>query len=311
MRRALALATTPGRADRPQPAGRLRAPRRRRPHRGRGLAPRGRLAARRGRRPAPGRCGRPWRRPPSSPSSRATTPGAPVRARGRWSRPAYAAWSTPSATPTRSPPGERPPCAPRAWRSRAGCSRTRPAAVNREWTFAMDHGRPFVTWKFATTLDGRSAAADGTSRWVSSRAARVDTHRLRALCDTMLVGTNTVAVDDPLLTVRDDRGPAARRVQPLRAVMGLRDLPADRRVFDDAARDRPPAHPRPARGARRAVRARPPARLPRGRAHAGRGLLGGRARRRGRHLRRADAARRRPSRPSPTWASAPSPTRPT
>jgi diaminohydroxyphosphoribosylaminopyrimidine deaminase/5-amino-6-(5-phosphoribosylamino)uracil reductase len=102
----------------------------------------------------------------------------------------------------------------------------------------MDRGRPFVTWKFAITLDGRSAAADGTSRWVSSRAARVDTHRLRALCDTMLVGANTVAVDDPRLTVRDlrDGGDRPLEVQPLRAVMGLRDLPADRRVFDDAAR---------------------------------------------------------------------------
>ena len=110
--------------------------------------------------------------------------------------------------------------------------------INRQWTFAMDRGRPFVTWKFATTLDGRSAAADGTSRWVSSRAARVDTHRLRALCDTMLVGANTVAVDDPRLTVRDlrDGGDRPLEVQPLRAVMGLRDLPADRRVFDDAAR---------------------------------------------------------------------------
>jgi diaminohydroxyphosphoribosylaminopyrimidine deaminase/5-amino-6-(5-phosphoribosylamino)uracil reductase len=107
--------------------------------------------------------------------------------------------------------------------------------VNREWTFAMDHGRPFVTWKFATTLDGRSAAADGTSRWVSSRAARVDTHRLRSLCDTMLVGTGTIAVDDPLLTVRDANDNALD-VQPLRAVMGLRDLPADRRVFDASAR---------------------------------------------------------------------------
>ena len=77
-------------------------------------------------------------------------------------------------------------------------------AVNRAWTFAIEHGRPFVTWKFATTLDGRSAAADGTSRWVSSRAARLDTHRLRGLCDTMLVGTHTVEVDDPELTVRDE-----------------------------------------------------------------------------------------------------------
>jgi diaminohydroxyphosphoribosylaminopyrimidine deaminase/5-amino-6-(5-phosphoribosylamino)uracil reductase len=107
-------------------------------------------------------------------------------------------------------------------------------ALNRVWTFAVEHGRPFVTWKFATTLDGRSAAADGTSRWISSPAARLDTHRLRALCDTMLVGTNTVAVDDPHLTVRDHEG-IPLPGQPLRAVMGERDLDARRRIFDDAA----------------------------------------------------------------------------
>jgi diaminohydroxyphosphoribosylaminopyrimidine deaminase/5-amino-6-(5-phosphoribosylamino)uracil reductase len=107
-------------------------------------------------------------------------------------------------------------------------------ALNRVWTFAVDHARPFVTWKFATTLDGRSAAADGTSRWVSSRAARLDAHRLRALCDVMLVGTNTVAVDDPQLTVRDaDDRPLQR--QPLRVVMGERDLDPGRRVLDGQA----------------------------------------------------------------------------
>lgn len=103
--------------------------------------------------------------------------------------------------------------------------------LNAIWTFAVTHGRPFVTWKFATTLDGRSAAADGTSRWVSSRAARLDTHRLRARCDTMLVGTNTVEIDDPLLTVRDEHDRPLPR-QPLRAVMGERDLAPDRRLFN-------------------------------------------------------------------------------
>jgi len=107
-------------------------------------------------------------------------------------------------------------------------------AVNRVWSRATELQRPFVTWKFATTLDGRSAAADGTSRWVSGRAARLDTHRLRALCDVMLVGTNTVAVDDPALTVRD-AGDRPVAVQPLRVVMGERDLPADRRLFDGEA----------------------------------------------------------------------------
>jgi diaminohydroxyphosphoribosylaminopyrimidine deaminase/5-amino-6-(5-phosphoribosylamino)uracil reductase len=106
--------------------------------------------------------------------------------------------------------------------------------LNRAWTFALEHDRPFVTWKFATTLDGRSAAADGTSRWVSSRAARLDSHRLRAQCDVMMVGTGTVEVDDPELTVRDEVD-GLLPYQPLRAVMGLRDLPGDKRVFNDRA----------------------------------------------------------------------------
>jgi len=106
--------------------------------------------------------------------------------------------------------------------------------VNRAWTFAIERRRPFVTWKLATTLDGRSAAADGTSRWVSSTASRRDTHRLRGLCDVMLVGSNTVTVDDPELTVRDELDQPVG-VQPLRAVMGLRDLAPAKRIFNDRA----------------------------------------------------------------------------
>lgn len=113
---------------------------------------------------------------------------------------------------------------------RGGLRGRRAATLNRIWSFAVTHGRPFVTWKFATTLDGRVAAADGSSRWVSSAAARADTHRLRAECDTILVGTNTVDVDDPALTVRDaDDRPLPH--QPLRAVMGLRELSPDRQVL--------------------------------------------------------------------------------
>ncbi|MCW2807367.1 MAG: ribD [Marmoricola sp.] len=106
--------------------------------------------------------------------------------------------------------------------------------LNRAWTFALEHHRPFVTWKFAATLDGRSAAADGTSRWITSRAARVDSHRLRAQCDVMLVGTGTVEADDPELTVRDEYDGLLAH-QPLRAVMGVRALRRDRRVFNDSA----------------------------------------------------------------------------
>ncbi|GAB2769603.1 bifunctional diaminohydroxyphosphoribosylaminopyrimidine deaminase/5-amino-6-(5-phosphoribosylamino)uracil reductase RibD [Nocardioides salsibiostraticola] len=106
--------------------------------------------------------------------------------------------------------------------------------LNRIWTFAVEHQRPFVTWKFATTLDGRSAAADGTSRWVSNTAARKDTHRLRALADVILVGTNTVVVDDPRLTVRDDQDQPLPD-QPLRVVMGKRDVDPDAHIFTDGA----------------------------------------------------------------------------
>ncbi len=106
--------------------------------------------------------------------------------------------------------------------------------LNLAWTFSVEHGRPFVTWKLATTLDGRSAAADGTSRWITSAAARRDAHRLRAECDVILVGTGTVETDDPQLTARDEYD-EPRSHQPLRAVMGLRDLAPNSRILDDAA----------------------------------------------------------------------------
>jgi diaminohydroxyphosphoribosylaminopyrimidine deaminase/5-amino-6-(5-phosphoribosylamino)uracil reductase len=109
-------------------------------------------------------------------------------------------------------------------------------ALNRAWTFAMEHDRPYVTWKVAGTLDGRSAAADGSSRWITGEPARRDVHRLRAQCDAILVGTATVERDDPQLTVRDEVGdPVAPELQPLRVVMGTRDLADGRRVFDDLA----------------------------------------------------------------------------
>ncbi|MGO4257509.1 bifunctional diaminohydroxyphosphoribosylaminopyrimidine deaminase/5-amino-6-(5-phosphoribosylamino)uracil reductase RibD [Marmoricola sp. RAF53] len=108
--------------------------------------------------------------------------------------------------------------------------------LNRAWTFAHEHGRPFVTWKFATTLDGRSGAADGSSRWITGEAARRDVHRLRASCDAILVGTGTVLRDDPELTVRDALDqPLPPELQPLRVIMGTRDVPADGRTSNGAA----------------------------------------------------------------------------
>ena len=106
--------------------------------------------------------------------------------------------------------------------------------LNRAWTFAIEHGRPFVTWKFAASLDGRSSAADGTSRWITSEQARADVHRLRAEADAILVGTGTALADDPQLTVRHNSD-VLREQQPLRVVMGLRDLPSTLRVLDTRA----------------------------------------------------------------------------
>jgi len=107
-------------------------------------------------------------------------------------------------------------------------------ALNRAWLHGVATGRPLVTWKFAGSLDGRSAAADGSSQWITSAAARRDTHRLRAEADVMLVGTGTVLADDPRLTVRGDDGEPLGR-QPLRAIMGQRAVATSARVLDDAA----------------------------------------------------------------------------
>jgi diaminohydroxyphosphoribosylaminopyrimidine deaminase/5-amino-6-(5-phosphoribosylamino)uracil reductase len=108
--------------------------------------------------------------------------------------------------------------------------------VNVAWTFALRNHRPYVTWKFAATLDGRSAAIDGSSQWITGPCARADVHRLRAECDAVLAGTGTVLADDPHLTVRQPSGqPLEPASQPLRAVMGRREIPSEARVLDAAA----------------------------------------------------------------------------
>jgi diaminohydroxyphosphoribosylaminopyrimidine deaminase/5-amino-6-(5-phosphoribosylamino)uracil reductase len=111
----------------------------------------------------------------------------------------------------------------------------RASAVNPVWTAALRMGRPFVTWKFAASLDGRSAAADGSSQWITSLAARQDVHRLRALCDAIVAGTGTVFADDPHLTARPGGVSLPPQRQPLRVVVGKTPLPPGARVLDDAA----------------------------------------------------------------------------
>ncbi|HEY0216773.1 MAG TPA: bifunctional diaminohydroxyphosphoribosylaminopyrimidine deaminase/5-amino-6-(5-phosphoribosylamino)uracil reductase RibD, partial [Cellulomonas sp.] len=96
-------------------------------------------------------------------------------------------------------------------------------AVLGPWWVAVGRGRPFVTLKTASTLDGRVAAADGSSRWITSTEARAHAHALRAEVDALVVGTGTALADDPSLTARTRDGDLAAH-QPLRVVVGERDL---------------------------------------------------------------------------------------
>jgi diaminohydroxyphosphoribosylaminopyrimidine deaminase/5-amino-6-(5-phosphoribosylamino)uracil reductase len=105
----------------------------------------------------------------------------------------------------------------------------------REWLHKQRTGLPHVTWKFATSVDGRSAAADGSSQWITSEAARADVHRRRAAADAIVVGTGTVFADDPLLTARRPDGSLAKR-QPLRVVVGEREISSEAKVLNDDSR---------------------------------------------------------------------------
>jgi diaminohydroxyphosphoribosylaminopyrimidine deaminase/5-amino-6-(5-phosphoribosylamino)uracil reductase len=109
------------------------------------------------------------------------------------------------------------------------------AALNEHWTASLRLGRPWVTAKWASSLDGRIAAADGSSRWITSAEARADVHRRRAEHGAIVVGSGTAFADDPALTARDASG-ALLPHQPVPVVVGRRD-PAD----DAAVHD----HPRP------------------------------------------------------------------
>jgi diaminohydroxyphosphoribosylaminopyrimidine deaminase/5-amino-6-(5-phosphoribosylamino)uracil reductase len=102
---------------------------------------------------------------------------------------------------------------------------------NRAWLTKIIKGRPFISWKVAATLDGKVAASDGTSQWITNEASRGDVQKVRRTVDAIMVGTQTVIADNPHLVPHD--GAAIKN--PLRIVCGTQELPKGAQVFDSAA----------------------------------------------------------------------------
>lgn len=102
----------------------------------------------------------------------------------------------------------------------------------RPWLHRQRTGLPLVTLKIAATIDGRAAAPDGSSRWITGPAARAEVHARRSRLDAIIVGTGTVLADDPALTARHPDG-TLREHQPLRVVAGDRDVPPRSAVFGE------------------------------------------------------------------------------
>lgn len=104
----------------------------------------------------------------------------------------------------------------------------------RVWLTSNRNRRTYVTLKWASSLDGRNAADDGSSQWISGPLSREHTHITRSQIDAIAVGTGTVLADNPELTARKSDGSYFDH-QPIRVVIGERDLPADLKIFNDKA----------------------------------------------------------------------------
>lgn len=107
------------------------------------------------------------------------------------------------------------------------------AYSNRAWLMKIKKNRPFFTWKVAATLDGKVAAADGTSKWITNETSRGDVQVLRRQADAILVGTNTVIADNPHLIPRGEF--AGYASNPIRVICGEQVIPPESFVFDSAA----------------------------------------------------------------------------
>ena len=105
---------------------------------------------------------------------------------------------------------------------------------NRAWLKKISKNRPYITLKLATSLDGKIAAANGSSKWITNEISRSDVARLRSECDAIVTGIGTVIADDPALTVRGVERDGAR-FAPTRIVMGKRPVPSGAKILDESA----------------------------------------------------------------------------
>jgi diaminohydroxyphosphoribosylaminopyrimidine deaminase/5-amino-6-(5-phosphoribosylamino)uracil reductase len=108
----------------------------------------------------------------------------------------------------------------------SGILKSEAAFANRGWLNFIKNNRPYFTWKIATTLDGKIAASDGSSKWISNEASRNYVAQLRNQSDAILVGTGTVIADNPNLVSEN---------KALRVAVGNRDIAANLNIKDDRA----------------------------------------------------------------------------
>lgn len=104
---------------------------------------------------------------------------------------------------------------------------------NRAWLHKVKTNRPYFIWKIATTLDGRTAAIDGSSKWITGEESRAQVSKLRAESSAILIGTATALADNPNLMPRDIQ--ITRNINPVRIVMGLREIPSEFNLHNAAA----------------------------------------------------------------------------
>lgn len=111
----------------------------------------------------------------------------------------------------------------------SGIGEMQASLENRAWLTKIKKGRPRITWKIAATMDGRVAASDGSSKWITGELARADVARMRSQADGIVTSTATVIADDPAMTSK------GFGKNPVRIVMGSRETQATTQIMDGAA----------------------------------------------------------------------------